>query len=269
MHCCHHMHGCWLACTSYCSISSISRQPCPVIATILHLQPAGANRVDMTHAMATDKTCLDLTRLVRAALWTMHPLPVSLTQPPCPTAILQVIRLCEGSCLLSALTHIYNQMGDYRKPLLDLLASVAAAASWPAAQAAAYKLLVYLRCCFRGMAFPPGTGSLPRYVAKCALHAAAAGQWIIVCQEAHVASWLTLWHPVVCIRLDGIALLHLVCPAAHPSCGASLAPHDEGVSMDCSRVVHQEVPCSCSTVYNIMTVFALCLVPVTYVCLLQ
>jgi hypothetical protein len=74
---------------------------------------------------------------------------------------LQVINLCEGCGLYSALTHVYNQMNDFRKPLLDLLANVAAAPSWQAAQAAGYKLLVYLRCCFRGMAFPPGTGSLP------------------------------------------------------------------------------------------------------------
>ena len=81
---------------------------------------------------------------------------------PCPwPPLLQVIRLCEGSSLLSALTYIYNQINDYRKPLMDLLAHVAAAPSWPAAQAAAYKLLVYLRCCFRGLAFPPGTGHLP------------------------------------------------------------------------------------------------------------
>jgi hypothetical protein len=75
--------------------------------------------------------------------------------------VLQVIRLCEGSGLYSALTHVYNQMNDFYKPLLDLLANVAAAHSWQAAQAAGYKLLVYLRCCFRGMAFPPGTGSMP------------------------------------------------------------------------------------------------------------
>lgn len=79
----------------------------------------------------------------------------------------QVIRLCEGACLDSALTYIYNQMADYRKPLLDLLARVAAASgssSRAAAVAAAYKLLVYLRCCFRGLSFPPGTGSLPECV---------------------------------------------------------------------------------------------------------
>lgn len=73
----------------------------------------------------------------------------------------QVIKLCEGSGLYSALTHIYNQMNDFRKPLLDLLACVAASPDWVTAQGAAYKLLVYLRACFRGLAFPPGTGSLP------------------------------------------------------------------------------------------------------------
>jgi hypothetical protein len=52
-------------------------------------------------------------------------------------------------------------MGDYRKPLLDLLACVAAAATPAGARAACHKLLAYLRCCFRGLSFPPGTGSLP------------------------------------------------------------------------------------------------------------
>eukprot|EP00775_Hariotina_reticulata_P011041 gene11041-11196_t len=74
----------------------------------------------------------------------------------------QVIRLCEGSRLYSALTYIYNQMLDFRKPLLDLLAAVAAGGSYQEAAGYCYKLLVYLRCCFRGLAFPPGTGSLPR-----------------------------------------------------------------------------------------------------------
>lgn len=72
----------------------------------------------------------------------------------------QVIRLCEGSGLYSALTYIHTAIGDFRKPLLDLLAAVAGAASWGEARRYAYKLLVFLRCCFRGLAFPPGTGTL-------------------------------------------------------------------------------------------------------------
>lgn len=83
----------------------------------------------------------------------------------------QVIRLCESAGLYSALTFIYNHIGDYRKPLLDLLAAVAGAASFPEAQWYCCKLLVYLRCCFRGLKFPPGTGHLSRYSqASCAHH---------------------------------------------------------------------------------------------------
>lgn len=96
--------------------------------------------------------------------WILPPLlhPYLFSCPPSfPPDTLQVIRLCEGCRLFSALAHIYNQMGDYRKPLLDLTANLAAAATRAEAQAAAYKLLVYLRCCFKGLSFPPGTGSLP------------------------------------------------------------------------------------------------------------
>ncbi|WIA09423.1 hypothetical protein OEZ85_008828 [Tetradesmus obliquus] len=74
----------------------------------------------------------------------------------------QVIRLCEGCGLYSALAYIHNSaLADYRKPLTDLLAAVAGAGSAAEARRCCYKLLVYLRCCFRGLAFPPGTGSLP------------------------------------------------------------------------------------------------------------
>jgi hypothetical protein len=75
----------------------------------------------------------------------------------------QVIRLCEGCGLYSALAYIHNNaLADFRKPLTDLLAAVAGAAAPADAARYCYKLLVYLRCCFRGLAFPPGTGSLPR-----------------------------------------------------------------------------------------------------------
>jgi hypothetical protein len=75
--------------------------------------------------------------------------------------VCQVIGLCERCSLFSALAHIYNQMGDFRKPLLDLAANLAGARSRAAARAAAHKLLVYLRCCCKGLSFPPGTGALP------------------------------------------------------------------------------------------------------------
>jgi hypothetical protein len=76
---------------------------------------------------------------------------------------MQVIRLCEGCGLYSALAYIHNNaLADYRKPLTDLLAAVAGAGGAADARRYCYKLLVYLRCCFRGLAFPPGTGSLPR-----------------------------------------------------------------------------------------------------------
>jgi hypothetical protein len=51
-------------------------------------------------------------------------------------------------------------MKDFRKPLLDLLAAVAAARSPSEARPYGYKLLVYLQGAFQGQAFPPGSGSI-------------------------------------------------------------------------------------------------------------
>ncbi len=105
----------------------------------------------------------------------------------------QVIRLCEAHKLYSALVYVHNRIHDYRRPLLDLLAAVAAGMGnpWAAAAAAAaasgeagaaaapapaaggerqvaaacgYKLLVYLRGVFRGEAFPPGSGLMIGWV---------------------------------------------------------------------------------------------------------
>ncbi|GAX83579.1 hypothetical protein CEUSTIGMA_g11004.t1 [Chlamydomonas eustigma] len=68
----------------------------------------------------------------------------------------QVIRLCEAHKLYSALTYVYNQIQEYRRPLVVLLGAIAQGQP-ELARAASYKLLVYLRCIFRGRPFPPGS----------------------------------------------------------------------------------------------------------------
>jgi hypothetical protein len=72
----------------------------------------------------------------------------------------QVLRLCEAHRLYTALTYVYNQIQEYRRPLVVLLGAVAQSRH-DLALAASYKLLVYLRCTFSGRPFPPGSrGSL-------------------------------------------------------------------------------------------------------------
>lgn len=67
----------------------------------------------------------------------------------------QVIRLCEQYKMYSALAYIYNQIRDYKKPIMDLLAAVVHSSSQEEARTFGYKLLVYLRCMFAGRQFPP------------------------------------------------------------------------------------------------------------------
>ena len=76
----------------------------------------------------------------------------------------QIVRLCERHRLHSASLYVLTRINDFRRPLLELLAAVAAArgaGDEAAARALALKLLVWLRGAFRGLAYPPNTGLLP------------------------------------------------------------------------------------------------------------
>ncbi|KAK9840784.1 hypothetical protein WJX81_004448 [Elliptochloris bilobata] len=83
----------------------------------------------------------------------------------------QVTRLCRAHRLHTALASLFTRaLADYAAPAAELLltatvakpeACPAAGAAWGERAATAYKLLIYLRCCFRGHAFPPGSGELP------------------------------------------------------------------------------------------------------------
>lgn len=73
----------------------------------------------------------------------------------------QVVRLCREHGLYSALIYLFNRgLDDFKAPLEELLA-VAQDQQRPNAQAFGYKMLVYLKYCFLGLAFPPGHGYLP------------------------------------------------------------------------------------------------------------
>ncbi|GLJ14759.1 hypothetical protein SUGI_0239380 [Cryptomeria japonica] len=73
----------------------------------------------------------------------------------------QVARLCREHGLYSALIYLFNRgLDDFKAPLEELLA-VAQDQKRPHAQAFGYKMLVYLKYCFLGLAFPPGHGNLP------------------------------------------------------------------------------------------------------------
>lgn len=76
----------------------------------------------------------------------------------------QVLRLCWRYGLLTALTYILNRgLNDYMGPAAHLLVALVLPSKHAHAsdtKAAGYRLLVYLRCCLTGAAFPPGQPGL-------------------------------------------------------------------------------------------------------------
>ncbi|KAF7077699.1 hypothetical protein CFC21_082223 [Triticum aestivum] len=74
----------------------------------------------------------------------------------------QVVRLCREHGLYGALIYLFNQgLNDFRTPLEELL-SVIQNATRKDATSTCYRMLVYLKYCFQGLAFPPGHGRIPR-----------------------------------------------------------------------------------------------------------
>ncbi|PNT65776.1 hypothetical protein BRADI_3g02497v3 [Brachypodium distachyon] len=74
----------------------------------------------------------------------------------------QVVRLCREHGLYGALIYLFNQgLNDFRTPLEELL-SVIQSATRKDATSTCYRMLVYLKYCFQGLAFPPGHGIIPR-----------------------------------------------------------------------------------------------------------
>ncbi|XP_078448390.1 transducin family protein / WD-40 repeat family protein isoform X2 [Wolffia australiana] len=72
----------------------------------------------------------------------------------------QVIRLCREHGLYSALIYLFNRgLDDYRTPLEDLL--IVITKDQRTETVLMYRMLVYLKYCFLGLAFPPGHGKLP------------------------------------------------------------------------------------------------------------
>ncbi|XP_073012447.1 uncharacterized protein [Typha latifolia] len=72
----------------------------------------------------------------------------------------QVVKLCREHGLYGALIYLFNQgLDDFRTPLEELLAVVQNSPRKDAA-AISYRMLVYLKYCFQGLAFPPGHGIL-------------------------------------------------------------------------------------------------------------
>uniref|UniRef100_A0ACD5Z2U5 Uncharacterized protein n=2 Tax=Avena sativa TaxID=4498 RepID=A0ACD5Z2U5_AVESA len=74
----------------------------------------------------------------------------------------QVVRLCREHGLYGALIYLFNQgLNDFRTPLEELL-SVIQSVARKDATSTCYRMLVYLKYCFQGLAFPPGHGIIPR-----------------------------------------------------------------------------------------------------------
>ncbi|KAG6667166.1 vacuolar protein sorting-associated protein 8 homolog isoform X1 [Carya illinoinensis] len=73
----------------------------------------------------------------------------------------QVVRLCREHGLYGALVYLFNKgLDDFRAPLEELLV-VLQNSQKESAAALGYRMLVYLKYCFSGLAFPPGQGALP------------------------------------------------------------------------------------------------------------
>ncbi|KAF7138427.1 hypothetical protein RHSIM_Rhsim07G0000300 [Rhododendron simsii] len=73
----------------------------------------------------------------------------------------QVVRLCREHRLYGALVYLFNRgLDDFRAPLEELLI-VFQNSERETAAALGYRMLVYLKYCFSGLAFPPGHGTLP------------------------------------------------------------------------------------------------------------
>lgn len=73
----------------------------------------------------------------------------------------QVVRLCREHGLYGALIYLFNRgLDDYRAPLEELFAVVQNNQRMDVV-AIGYRMLVYLKYCFQGLAFPPGHGTLP------------------------------------------------------------------------------------------------------------
>ncbi|KAK4743512.1 hypothetical protein SAY87_001513 [Trapa incisa] len=72
----------------------------------------------------------------------------------------QVVRLCREHGLYCALVYLFNRgLDDFRSPLEELLV-VLRNSQRDNAATLGYKMLVYLKYCFLGLAFPPGHGNL-------------------------------------------------------------------------------------------------------------
>ncbi|KAJ4847458.1 hypothetical protein Tsubulata_019162 [Turnera subulata] len=73
----------------------------------------------------------------------------------------QVVRLCREHGLYGALIYLFNKgLDDFRAPLEELLV-VSRNSVKEKAASLGYRMLIYLKYCFSGLAFPPGHGVLP------------------------------------------------------------------------------------------------------------
>ncbi|KFK30664.1 hypothetical protein AALP_AA6G011700 [Arabis alpina] len=72
----------------------------------------------------------------------------------------QVVRICREHGLYGALLYLFNKgLDDFRSPLEELLI-VLRNSERKRATTIGYRMLVYLKYCFLGLAFPPGHGTL-------------------------------------------------------------------------------------------------------------
>ncbi|KAL7224339.1 hypothetical protein ACSBR1_025740 [Camellia fascicularis] len=114
----------------------------------------------------------------------------------------QVVRLCREHRLYGALVYLFNRgLDDFRAPLEELLI-VLQNSQRESAAALGYRMLVYLKYCFSGLAFPPGHGTLPPIrlpslrteLVQFLLEASNAPKSCIVTSSLSTGAYLNLYH---------------------------------------------------------------------------
>ncbi|CAL1398837.1 unnamed protein product [Linum trigynum] len=127
----------------------------------------------------------------------------------------QVVRLCREHGLYGALIYLFNRgLDDFKAPLEELLV-VTRNSKGKDATALGYRLLVYLKYCFSGLAFPPGHGALPPErlpslrveLVKFLMEASEAGNSRTTSSLSSEGSYLNIYH---LLELDTEATLDVL-----------------------------------------------------------
>ncbi|XP_059658306.1 uncharacterized protein LOC132304565 isoform X2 [Cornus florida] len=127
----------------------------------------------------------------------------------------QVVRLCREHRLYGALVYLFNRgLDDFKAPLEELLV-VLRNSPRESAAVLGYRMLVYLKYCFSGLAFPPGHGTLsPTRLPSLRIElvqflledSSSPNSWVVSCLSS-AGAYLNLYH---LLELDTEATLDVL-----------------------------------------------------------